>query len=137
MIQDDEDALLFGDDASDTFLCMDEEHGTTPRTGYGVPWPDQGTQPDEQEMDDTLLMDDELEDSETINLMQVAQVDNITPFDDSHLCSEFDSDSDHLDLFEDPCLSPGSLHEDDDEDQLGILHSEGVAIEGDDQKDDR
>jgi hypothetical protein len=134
MIQDDEDALLFRDDASDTFLCMDEEHGAIPHEGCS---PDQGTQLNEEELDDTLLMDDELEDPETISMMQVAQVHNVTPFHDSHLGSGFDSDSDHLDLFEDQYISSGILHEDDAEDQLDILDSEDIDIEDDDQNDDR
>lgn len=137
MIQDDEDTLLFGDDASDTFLCMDEEHGMTPHADQDVPWPDQGTQPDERELDDTLFMDDEVEDSETIDLMQVTQMDNITPLDDSDLGSGFDSDPDYLGLFEDQYLSSGMLHEDDAEDQLDILNSEGIGIEEEDQNDDR
>jgi hypothetical protein len=137
MIQDDEDTLLFGDDASDTFFCMDEDHGMTPHGGHGAPSPDQGTQANERELDDTLLMDDELKGSETINLMQVTQMDNITPLDDSDFGSEFDSDSDYLGLFEDQYLSSGVLHEVGAEDQLGILDSEGIGIEDDDQNDDR
>ena len=133
MIQDDEDTLLFGDDASDTFLCMDEEHGTTPQ----LPWPDQGTQPNERELDDTLLMDDEVEDSEIIDLMQVTQVDDMTPLDDSDLGSGLDSDSDYLGLFEDQCLSFGMLREGDAEDQLDILNSDGIGMENEDQNDDR
>lgn len=137
MIQDDEDALLSGDDASDAFLCMEEDHGTTPHGGHGVPWPDQETQSNDRELDDTLLMDDELEDSETKNLMQVTQMDNVTPLDDSDFGSGFDSDSDYLELSEDQYLSSGLLHEDDTEDQLGILNSDGIGIEDDDQNDDR
>jgi len=138
MIQDDEDTLLFGDDASDTFLCMDEDHGTTLHGAHGVPWPDQGTRANERELDDTLLMDDELEDSETINLMQVTQMDNVTPLDDSDFGYglDSDSDSDYLGLFEDQ-YSSEVLHEDDAEDQLGILSSEGIGIEDDGQNDDR
>ena len=134
MIENDEDTLLFGDDASDTFLCMDEEQGTTTHTGQDVPWPDQGTQPNKWELDDTLFMDDEVEDSETIDLTQVTQVDTL---DDSDLGSGFDSDSDYLGLFEDQCLSSGMLHEDSAEDQLDIPNSEGIGIENEDQNDDR
>jgi len=133
MIQDDEDALLCGDDASDTFLCLDQDHGMTPHEGYGVPWPGQA---DKQELDDTLFMDDETEDSEAINLKQVAQVD-LSIFEDSHIGSGFDSDSDHLDLFDDQYLFSGALHEDGAEDQMGITDSEGIDLEEDEQDDDR
>ena len=137
MIQDDEDTLLFGDDASDTFLCMDEEHETTPFAGQEVHWPDQGIQPDERELDDTLLIDGDVEDSDTVDLTQVTQMDNTTPVDDSDLGSGFDTDSDYLGLFEDQCLPSGMLHEDDAEDQLDILNSEGISIEDEDHNDDR
>lgn len=133
-MQDDEDTLLFGDDASDTFLCLDEEHGTTPYAGQDVCWPDQGTQLNEH---DTLLMDDDVEDSGTIDWMEVTQMDDTTPLDDSDLGSGFDTDSDYLGLFEDQYLSSGMLHEDDAEDQLDILNSEGISIEDEDQNDDR
>ena len=134
MIQDDEDTILFGDDASDTFLCLDEENGTTPHEDYGVPWPDQGTHANKQELDDTLLMDDGLEGSVAIDLKLVAQMD-FSPLDDAHL--GFDSDSDHLGLFEDHYFSSGTLHEDDAEDQMGIPNSEDTGIQDDDQIDDR
>lgn len=133
MIHDGDDALLFGDDASDTFLCLDEEHGTTPHEGLGIPWEDQGTHPNKLELDDTLLMDDELEDSEAIDLGQV----DFSTCGDSHISSGFDSDSDHLELFEDQYLFSGALHEDDTEDQMGIPDSEGIGFEGDDQNDDQ
>ena len=136
-MQDDEDTLLFGDDASDTFLCMDEEHGTTPYVGQDVPLPDQGTQPNERELDDTLLMDDDAEDSEANDLMKDTQMDNATTLDDSDLGSGFDTDSDYLGLFEDQCLSSGMLHEGATEDQLDILNSEGISTEDEDQNDDR
>lgn len=136
MIHDDEDALLFGDGASDTFLCLDEGNGTTPYEGLGVPWPDQGTNPNELELGDALLMDDEFEDSEAIALKQVAQVDAST-FDDSYLGSGFDSDSDHLDLFEDQYLCSGALHQGDAENQMDIPDSEGIGFEDDNQNDDR
>jgi hypothetical protein len=126
MIQDDEDALLFCDDASDAFSCLDEEHD--------VLWPDQGTYPDEQELGDTLAMDDALEDSEAIDLKQVAQVD-FSPLDDSHLETGFDSDLDHLNLFEDHNLFPGALQDDDD--QPDLPNSEVINIEDDNQDDDR
>jgi hypothetical protein len=45
-------------------------------------------------------MDGGLEDSEAIDLNLVAQMD-FSPLDDAHLGSGFDSDSDHLGLFED------------------------------------
>jgi hypothetical protein len=136
MIQDDEDTLLFWEDASDASLCLDEDHGPTSQGGQGVPWPNLGTQSDKEELDDTLLMDDGLEVSGTTDLEQVAHVDFL-PLDDPHLGSGFDSDLDHLDLFEDQSLASGALREDGIEDHMSISDSEDISIEDDDQNDDR